>query len=193
MATEAVRVAVRVRPFNQREKDRDATCIIRMEGAKTTIINPATNEEKDFAFDYSFWSHDGFDVLETPEEDLGLPGGGYNAPTNRRGGPTTSAFGAEYASQQFVFQDLGRSVLNNALQGYNCCLFAYGQTGSGKSYSFVGYGANRGIVPQVCDEVFKRKVDMEASGMLKMQVRVRVRVGGGGGGAAAAAAAFAYP
>ena len=170
MATEAVRVAVRVRPFNQREIDRNATCIIRMNGSKTTIINPADNTEKDFAFDFSYWSHDGFDVLEDPEDDLGLPGGGYNAPANRRGGPTTSAFGAEYASQQFVYQGLGNSVLNSALDGYNCCLFAYGQTGSGKSYSFVGYGQNKGIVPQVCDEVFKRKVSMESSGSTKLQV-----------------------
>src|SRR5699024_2867778 len=33
-------------------------------------------------------------------------------------------------------------------------LFAYGQTGSGKSFTMVGYGANRGIVPRVCEELF---------------------------------------
>lgn len=41
-------------------------------------------------------------------------------------------------------------------QGYNCCLFAYGQTGSGKSYSMLGYGANRGIIPMVCDNIFDK-------------------------------------
>jgi hypothetical protein len=41
-------------------------------------------------------------------------------------------------------------------QGYNCCLFAYGQTGSGKSYSMLGFGVNKGIVPQACEEIFKR-------------------------------------
>jgi len=35
-------------------------------------------------------------------------------------------------------------------------LFAYGQTGSGKSYSMVGFGTNKGIVPKVCDEIFNR-------------------------------------
>ena len=140
-----------MRPFNQREKDRNATCIIRMAGAhgKTTIINPDTSEEKDFAFDYSYWSHDGFDTLSSPEPDLHLPGDGYNAPANRRGGASTSQYGFEYADQRFVYEGLGRGVLNNALDGFNCCLFAYGQTGSGKSYSFVGYGSNKGIVPQV--------------------------------------------
>jgi len=47
-------------------------------------------------------------------------------------------------------------MLNNAFEGYNACLFAYGQTGSGKSYSIVGYGENKGIVPRTCDEIFKR-------------------------------------
>ena len=48
-----------------------------------------------------------------------------------------------YASQSMVFDDLGKSVLDNAFLGFNCSLFAYGQTGSGKSYSMVGYGANK--------------------------------------------------
>ncbi len=54
-----------------------------------------------------------------------------------------------------MFDDLGRGVLDNAWKGYNCSLFAYGQTGSGKSYSMVGYGVNKGIVPVTCNELFK--------------------------------------
>lgn len=53
-----------------------------------------------------------------------------------------------------MFNDLGRGVIDNAWKGYNCSLFAYGQTGSGKSYSVVGYGNNKGIVPLFCDELF---------------------------------------
>ena len=47
-------------------------------------------------------------------------------------------------------------MLDNAWDGFHCCLFAYGQTGSGKSYSMIGYGANKGIVPIATDEIFKR-------------------------------------
>jgi hypothetical protein len=54
-----------------------------------------------------------------------------------------------------VFADLGKEVLDNAWQGYNSCLFAYGQTGSGKSYSIVGYGENKGIIPRTCEAIFK--------------------------------------
>lgn len=33
-------------------------------------------------------------------------------------------------------------------------LFAYGQTGSGKSFTMIGHGANKGIVPRLCEELF---------------------------------------
>jgi len=62
----------------------------------------------------------------------------------------------KYYDQQRVFECMGIEILNNAWEGYNCCLFAYGQTGSGKSYSMVGYGKNKGIVPISCDEIFNR-------------------------------------
>jgi kinesin family protein 1 len=47
-------------------------------------------------------------------------------------------------------------MLENAFSGFNTCIFAYGQTGSGKSYSIAGYGENKGIVPLLCEELFKR-------------------------------------
>ncbi|XP_071941853.1 kinesin-like protein KIF28P [Antedon mediterranea] len=106
-----------------------------MQGATTTIKNPAAPNEdpRKFNFDHSYWSHDGF------EEDAD----GYLKPVSPR-----------YADQKLVFNDLGNGVLKNAWEGYNCSLFAYGQTGSGKSYSVVGYGANKGIVPMFCNQIF---------------------------------------
>jgi hypothetical protein len=55
---------------------------------------------------------------------------------------------------------LGTLVLDNAFQGFNTSLFAYGQTGSGKSYSMVGYGEDKGIIPKVADNIFQR-IDTE--------------------------------
>ncbi|KAL6435367.1 hypothetical protein ACFW04_005390 [Cataglyphis niger] len=63
--------------------------------------------------------------------------------------------GAEnFASQEVVFDALGRDILDNAFQGYNACIFAYGQTGSGKSYTMMGSGDNKGIIPRLCDNLF---------------------------------------
>ena len=55
MAEENVKVAVRVRPFNQREKDANSKLVVQMQGNQTMITNPKNNEEKKFAFDYSYW------------------------------------------------------------------------------------------------------------------------------------------
>ncbi|PYI28714.1 kinesin family protein [Aspergillus indologenus CBS 114.80] len=133
-----IKVVVRVRPFNSRELDRNAKCIIQMKGNQTVLIPPpgaddklrkaggkgAVEGPKAFAFDRSYWSFD------------------KNAPN--------------YASQDNLFGDLGVPLLDNAFQGYNNCIFAYGQTGSGKSYSMMGYGKEYGVIPRICQSMFER-------------------------------------
>lgn len=140
----SVCVGVRVRPFNAREKSLNAQVCVQMDGCATILQNPPdvadesgkSKEPKRFTFDASFWSHDGFDELPN----------GYCKPKP----------GSNYADQEVVFQAFGKRVLDNAWEGYHCCLFAYGQTGAGKSYSMVGYGKNKGIVPTSCEEIFTR-------------------------------------
>ena len=131
----SVKVAVRVRPFNTREKDSKSICNIEMNGNQT-IIKDELGQPRTFTFDHSFWSHDCYIEQEN----------GYLSPDSS----------GKYADQNLVFETLGKQILDNAWEGYHCCLFAYGQTGSGKSYSMVGYGANKGIVPISCEEIFKR-------------------------------------
>jgi hypothetical protein len=113
----------------------NAKLCIRMDGPTTYITEPETGQEKPFTFDFSYWSHDGFRVDDAGE---------------------MHAENEKYATQRMVYENLGKDVLNSAFEGYNSCLFAYGQTGSGKSYSMVGYGKNRGIIPIVCEEMFRR-------------------------------------
>lgn len=142
---ESVKVAVRVRPFNKRERQRNAVCILEMSGATTTITNPDDLDDvRKFNFDYSYWSHDG----ATEENN------GYFSPK-----PDTS-----YIGQKEVFNDVGVGILKNAWEGYNTSLFAYGQTGSGKSWSVVGYSANKGIVPRFCETIFKEISEKKQQG-----------------------------
>ncbi|XP_078482657.1 uncharacterized protein LOC144743271 isoform X2 [Ciona intestinalis] len=106
-----------------------------MVGNTTILKDPdGKQDDKKFTFDYSYWSHDGYE-----EQD-----DGYYAPVD-----------AQYADQRKLFDDLGRGVLANAWEGFNCSLFAYGQTGSGKSYSIFGYKGNKGIVPTTCKQLFE--------------------------------------
>eukprot|EP00929_Paragymnodinium_shiwhaense_P024576 TRINITY_DN15078_c0_g1_i1.p1 TRINITY_DN15078_c0_g1~~TRINITY_DN15078_c0_g1_i1.p1 ORF type:complete len:1061 (+),score=318.97 TRINITY_DN15078_c0_g1_i1:168-3350(+) len=132
---ESVCVGVRVRPFNAREIGLNAELCIEMAGP-VTGIKAADGKVTRFTFDESFWSHDQF----------------YNDDA----GYSNALPGSNYADQRYVFEVFGKRVLDNAWEGFHCCLFAYGQTGAGKSYSMVGYGANKGIVPISCEEIFTR-------------------------------------
>lgn len=51
---------------NKREKARNAVLIVEMKGESTYLANPEESEEepKKFTFDYSYWSHDGFEERE---------------------------------------------------------------------------------------------------------------------------------
>lgn len=126
----SVKVAVRVRPFNQRELDMDAKLIIQMQGKKTGILNCKANARdeniryKEFTFDYSYWSHD------SASED--------------------------FASQELVYNNLGTEVVECAFEGYNACVFAYGQTGSGKTFTMMGSQENQGLIPRICKALFER-------------------------------------
>ncbi|XP_026148858.1 kinesin-like protein KIF28P [Mastacembelus armatus] len=134
---DCVKVAARVRPFNKRERDAGSCCVVSMVSSSITIQDPRDSQNcRSFCFDYAYWSHSGFmrdhSGLYVPEE-----------------------LGSRYADQDSVFRDLGEGILVNALQGYNATLLAYGQTGSGKSYSMMGYGPNKGLVPKLCDQLFQ--------------------------------------
>ncbi|VBB76164.1 Putative Kinesin-like protein unc-104 [Podospora comata] len=146
-----IKVVVRCRPFNSREHDRNAKCIIEMKGNQTILTPPDASAgggklsgkdsaPKAFAFDKSYWSFD------------------KSAPN--------------YAGQNHLFDDLGRPLLDNAFQGYNNCIFAYGQTGSGKSYSMMGYGKDAGIIPMICQDMFERIKVMQQDKNLKCTVEV---------------------
>ncbi|XP_049524954.1 kinesin-like protein KIF28 [Dermacentor silvarum] len=113
-----------------------------MRGQETQLWSPGqsfASEPRKFTFDHCFWSHDGCLRLDD----------GYCAPDPEH------EHGALYADQERVYKDLGREVVRSAWKGYNAALLAYGQSGSGKSYSMVGYGANTGMVPRLCEDLFQ--------------------------------------
>jgi hypothetical protein len=59
-------------------------------------------------------------------------------------------------SQYNVFQQIGIPLVDNVFKGYNCCILAYGMTGSGKTYSMLGSSENPGLIPRICEELFRR-------------------------------------
>lgn len=77
-----------------------------------------------------------------------------------------SVFGSG-CTQDFVYEESVRDLLNSSFSGYNTTIFAYGQTGSGKTYT-MGTGVeedgldedNRGILPRMITDIFG-KLDAE--------------------------------
>ncbi|NWY42419.1 KIF14 protein, partial [Sylvia atricapilla] len=51
-------VAVRVRPFTNREKTENSFPVISMNGSETVVQNPSKNQVYSFNYDFSFWSFD---------------------------------------------------------------------------------------------------------------------------------------
>lgn len=151
--SDAVKVAIRVRPYNSREKQEGAVLCVAMEANMVKVTNPEDGVAKEYFYDYCYWSHDGF---------IENPGTGYLA---------KNSASSPYADQMMVYNDLGVEVLNNAWEGFHTCLFAYGQTGSGKSYSMVGYGSNKGIVPVTCERIFER-INSSTNPLIKFDVKV---------------------
>jgi len=95
----SVKVAVRVRPFNGRERDAGAKLVVEMNGKTTKLVDPETGKDRKFTFDYSYWSFSGYVsqfaiifLYRFREEPNG---------EHLKDGPSS-----QYADQRQVFQDM---------------------------------------------------------------------------------------
>ncbi|XP_077939648.1 kinesin-like protein KIF1B isoform X13 [Gasterosteus aculeatus] len=145
MSGASVKVAVRVRPFNSREMGKESKCIIQMQGNTTTILNPKAPKEPAKTFSFDY----SYWSHTTPEDPC-------------------------FASQNLVFNDIGKEMLAHAFEGYNVCIFAYGQTGSGKSYTMMGKQeeGQEGIIPMLCEDLFEKIDDVSNKEELSYSVEV---------------------
>lgn len=122
-----IKVAIRVRPFSDFEKDQGARRTISKIGQDIVVVNPnAFDADPDaiaaaaiavdnnqwaqhFSFDHCLWLYD------------------------------SSRKAERYFDQVGVHEVLGLDIVENALNGVNCSCFAYGHTTTGKTYSLFGY------------------------------------------------------
>ncbi|XP_055018395.1 uncharacterized protein kif16bb [Boleophthalmus pectinirostris] len=132
----SVRVAVRVRPLDEREKNVSSKVVVELKANNITIYKPIClsnrgEKPKAFSFDFSFDSTD----------------------------PNSSSF----ASQEKIYKNLGTGVIKAAFEGFNTCIFAYGQTGSGKSYTMMGQKGDKGLIPRICEGLFQQIAEKSKS------------------------------
>ena len=70
------------------------------------------------------------------------------------------------ASQEEVFEDVARRVVDNCVAGFNGTVFAYGQTGSGKTHTIGGGSrryADRGLIPRALSHLYAEVDKMEGT------------------------------
>ena len=108
MSGECVKVIVRCRPLDEREKHMSSAVVIDIapEGGQVQIIKPEkvrspgnSGEPKSFKYD--------------------------------------AAYGLDAQTEQ-IYEEVGLPLVASILEGYNGTVFAYGQTGCGKSFTMTG-------------------------------------------------------
>ncbi|KZO94831.1 kinesin-domain-containing protein [Calocera viscosa TUFC12733] len=124
-----IKVVVRCRPLNTREINRGAKELIRMVGNQTFLDPPEQTGT-------------GGRATEKKTMSFSFDKSYWSA------GPRDEP---QYCSQQTLYDDLGKELLDHSFEGFNACILAC----SGKSYSWTD-GLDKGIIPLTCEELFRR-------------------------------------
>ena len=140
-----ITVAVRVRPLNAKEVQRNSwSCLSLQEGRQINVIDPDEKmggvdylrldktKDKSYAFDHAL---------------------------------------DESMSQEDVFRCTTQGLVPGCLLGHNSCVFAYGATGSGKTFTMAGSLEQPGVIPLTLAALFAACAEAEGeySTLLRMQ------------------------
>ncbi|CAO1614618.1 unnamed protein product [Parajaminaea phylloscopi] len=141
-----IKVVVRCRPLNSRERNRGASKLIAVNDQHQLVLNPPTEGDSK-----------------------------ENARATKKKAMPFSFDRAydEDTEQRTLFEYVGLELLEHAFNGFNTCVFAYGQTGSGKSHSMVGYAEAKGLIPLTCSRLFDDAAErVQADPNLRISVEV---------------------
>ncbi|XP_041360770.1 kinesin-like protein KIF13A isoform X2 [Gigantopelta aegis] len=144
MCSDKVKVAVRLRPMNRREIEMGTKVIVDMRDNQT-ILQPLK---------------DGHEGARKTTKTFAFDHCFWSVRDND----------SRFATQETVFECLGKDILERAYEGYNGCIFAYGQTGSGKSFTMMGTNEHKGIIPRLCDALFDHIADRRSNSSFKVEV-----------------------
>ena len=97
------RLKIFYKQFLEWEKERKSKCCLKMEGKMTTITNLLEDgSSRNFSFDFSYWSHDGFE-----EDDTGY--------LNPVGGSHYARIGSKILLQTYLTRTLAERPLGSVL------------------------------------------------------------------------------
>ncbi|XP_069479620.1 kinesin-like protein KIF18A isoform X2 [Ambystoma mexicanum] len=132
-----VRVVVRVRPENQKEKEGNHRKVVHVVDRHMLVFDPKV-EEVSFFHGKKVVNRD---INKKQNKDLSF---------------VFDAVFDEKSTQLEVFENTTKIVIDGVLNGYNCTVLAYGATGSGKTHTMLGSANSPGVMFLTMLELYKR-------------------------------------
>ncbi|NXO83035.1 KI18A protein, partial [Sitta europaea] len=132
-----VKVVVRVRPENQKERDGSFSRVVRVIDQHVLVFDP--KEEEVSFFDRKRVTHR--DINKRQMKDLKF---------------MFDAVFDDSSSQLEVFEHTTKNLIEGFLNGYNCTVLAYGATGAGKTHTMLGSPEDPGVMYLTMITLYKR-------------------------------------
>ncbi|XP_050073738.1 kinesin-like protein KIF18A [Anopheles maculipalpis] len=133
-----IRVAVRVRPFNEREMEHNPRNIIKVLDKSTLMFDPDEDEDEFF-----------FHGVKQTHRDI----------TKRVKKKLTMEYDDVFdntATNNDIFEVCMKPLVQSVMNGYNCSVFVYGATGAGKTHTMLGNTDCPGITFLTMKELFRQ-------------------------------------
>ncbi|XP_075693841.1 kinesin-like protein KIF18A isoform X2 [Rhinoderma darwinii] len=137
-----VRVVVRVRPPNEKEKLANFTNVVQVVDKHILVFDPKV-EEVNFFHSRSAAHRD---ISKRKSKDLKFVFDGIFD---------------ENSTQQEVFEQTTKVVLDGVLNGYNSTVLAYGATGAGKTHTMLGSPGHPGVMYLTMMDLYNRIESMK--------------------------------
>jgi len=134
-----IRVAVRVRPENSREKAGAFNNVINVVDEKMLIFDPKEDGEDVFYFQGKKQGRRDLNKKENKDQKFAYD----------------SVF-APGSTNAEVFDGTTKDLVDIIFNGYNCSVFAYGATGAGKTFTMLGGRDLPGITFLTMQEIYKK-------------------------------------
>jgi len=154
MADDRICVAARIRPLSRQEEESGEPVIVKSQDAYSVFICCPGAVGPQQKTSSSPGSGLGSSLSDSREASLFTFDAVFDSPACTEGS----------VLQEVVYEQIGRPILENALEGINGCLFAYGQTGSGKTFSLFGSQDAPGVLPLFANDLLDAKRKAESEG-----------------------------
>ncbi|XP_072236828.1 kinesin-like protein KIF18A [Leuresthes tenuis] len=135
-----VKVVVRVRPTNENEKRENCRNVVQVVDNHMLIFDP---KEEDMSC---------FGSQRVRNRNL-------NKKANKDLKFVFDHVFDENSTQEDIFENTTKGVLDGVMNGFNCTVFAYGATGAGKTHTMLGSQNNPGVMYRTMTDLFKRMDD----------------------------------